>query len=74
MGLAVVEALMCGTPVVASYLPALYEVLGSDSAIYVARNDVAGLADAIRQIVANPEFAEKISAKSRDNYIGEDGK
>ena len=67
MGLAVIEAMMCGTPIVASHIPALHEVLGSDSAIYVARNDVAGLADAIRHIVANPKFAEKISAKSRDN-------
>jgi len=67
MGLAVIEAMMCGTPIVASYLPALHEVLGPDSALYVPPDDVAALADAIRQIVANPKLAGKISAKSSDH-------
>lgn len=67
MGLAVIEAMMCGTPIVASYLPALHEVLGPDSALYVGPDDVVGMADAIRQIVVNPKLAGKISAKSNDH-------
>jgi glycosyltransferase involved in cell wall biosynthesis len=41
-GLPTVEALACGTPVVACDVPALREVLG-DRATFVARDDLAGL-------------------------------
>ena len=44
-GLAAVEALACGTPVVACEAPALREVLG-DRATFVARGDLRALIDA----------------------------
>jgi len=46
-GLPVLEAMACGTPVVAAREPALREV-GGDAALYADR---AGLADAVRQAV-----------------------
>ena len=44
-GLPPVEALACGTPVVACDIPALRDVLG-DRATFVATDDIAGLLDA----------------------------
>ena len=64
MGLAVVEAMMTGTPIVASDLRALHEVLGPDSAVYAAPDDVNALANAVRRILATPALAKKISAAS----------
>lgn len=58
-GLPTVEALACGTPVVACDVPALREVLG-DRAVFVGRDDLAGLVAAgeaaRRPAPAPPEF------------------
>ena len=64
MGLAAIEAMMCGTPIVASHIRALHEVLGPDSAVYAAPDDADGLAEAVRQILDTPTLAKKISAAS----------
>jgi glycosyltransferase involved in cell wall biosynthesis len=52
-GLPALEALACGTPVVASDLPALREVLG-DQAELVPPNDPAALADALARVLDDP--------------------
>jgi glycosyltransferase involved in cell wall biosynthesis len=52
-GLPALEALACGTPVVAADLPALREVLG-DQAELVAPGDPATLADAIARTLEDP--------------------
>jgi glycosyltransferase involved in cell wall biosynthesis len=52
-GLPALEALACGTPVVASDLPALQEVLG-DQADLVAPGDPAALADALARVLEDP--------------------
>jgi glycosyltransferase involved in cell wall biosynthesis len=52
-GLPALEALACGTPVVASDLPALREVLG-DQAELVPPGDAAALADALARFVDDP--------------------
>jgi glycosyltransferase involved in cell wall biosynthesis len=52
-GLPALEALACGTPVVASDLPALREVLG-DQAELVAPGDPAALAGAISRVLEDP--------------------
>jgi glycosyltransferase involved in cell wall biosynthesis len=52
-GLPALEALACGTPVVASDLPALREVLG-DQAELVPPGDPAALADALAAVLDDP--------------------
>jgi glycosyltransferase involved in cell wall biosynthesis len=52
-GLPALEALACGTPVVAADLPAVAEVLG-DQAELVAPGDPAALADAIARTLGDP--------------------
>jgi glycosyltransferase involved in cell wall biosynthesis len=53
-GLPALEALACGTPVVASDLPALREVLG-DQAELVPPGDAAALADALARALDDPD-------------------
>jgi glycosyltransferase involved in cell wall biosynthesis len=53
-GLPVVEAMACGTPVVTTDVPALREVSG-DAAILVPLGDEGALADAVADVVCNPE-------------------
>jgi glycosyltransferase involved in cell wall biosynthesis len=52
-GLPALEALACGTPVVAADLPALREVLG-DQAELVAPGDAAALAGALAKVLGDP--------------------
>jgi glycosyltransferase involved in cell wall biosynthesis len=52
-GLPALEALACGTPVVASDLPVLREVLG-DQAELVPPGDPAALADALARVLEDP--------------------
>jgi glycosyltransferase involved in cell wall biosynthesis len=52
-GLPALEALACGTPVVAADLPALREVLG-DQAELVPPGDAAALADAMARVLNDP--------------------
>jgi glycosyltransferase involved in cell wall biosynthesis len=66
-GLPAVEALACGTPVVACDAPALHEVLG-ERATFVARGDMAGLIAAAqtarRPAPAPPEWSWKDAARA----------
>jgi glycosyltransferase involved in cell wall biosynthesis len=61
-GLPALEALACGTPVVASDLPALREVLG-DQAELVPPGDPAALADAIARTLDNPGDGRRRAAR-----------
>jgi glycosyltransferase involved in cell wall biosynthesis len=66
-GLPTVEALACGTPVVACDAPALREVLGA-RATFVARGDMAGLleaaAEAVRPAPAPPKWSWADAARA----------
>ncbi|WOX25575.1 glycosyltransferase [Streptomyces solicathayae] len=62
-GLSALEALACGTPVVASASSALPEVLGDAGAS--APDDPAAFAAAIRTLLAAPEPARRARARTR---------
>ena len=55
-GLPVIEALMCGTPVVASGLPVLREV-GGDAAVYRPVGDVPAWRDTVLELLREREVA-----------------
>lgn len=58
-GLPVLEAMACGTPVVASNVSSVPEVAG-DAALLVDPSDVDRLADALRGIVTNAELRHSL--------------
>jgi glycosyltransferase involved in cell wall biosynthesis len=66
-----VEAMSCGTPVVASRAGALPEVVGADAegrsecAILVEPGDSEALAAAIRELVESPQERERLGAAGR---------
>ncbi|HJU81956.1 MAG TPA: glycosyltransferase [Acidimicrobiia bacterium] len=64
LGGAVIEAMEMGTPIVATDLPALREVLGN-SAILVAPRSAPALAQAIRHVLSDPELARSMAAAAQ---------
>lgn len=59
-GLPPLEAMACGTPVVASNTASLPEVLG-DAAWLIDPRDIGGLASAIRRVLGDPALARRLS-------------
>jgi glycosyltransferase involved in cell wall biosynthesis len=60
-GLPAVEAMACGTPVVAADVPALREVVGA-AAVLVDPLDVDALAEAITRVVSDDRLAKELGA------------
>ncbi|OEJ27920.1 glycosyl transferase [Streptomyces agglomeratus] len=67
-GLSALEALACGTPVVASASAALPEVIG-DAGLAAADSGEA-FADAVRQLLDRPEEARRTAARARAELFG----
>lgn len=63
-----VEAMACGTPVVASRVGALPEVVG-DCGSLVEPGDVGALVDAIGALLDSPEDRERLGAAGRDRAV-----
>jgi glycosyltransferase involved in cell wall biosynthesis len=61
-GLPPLEAMACGTPVVASNASALPEVVG-DAALMVDPYSVAALADGMRRVLADPALQAALQAR-----------
>jgi glycosyltransferase involved in cell wall biosynthesis len=61
-GLPAVEAMACGTPVIAGNVSALPEVVG-DAGLLVDPHDVAALADAIVRVLSNDRLRKELSAR-----------
>jgi glycosyltransferase involved in cell wall biosynthesis len=64
-GLPAVEAMACGTPVIASNVSALPEVVG-DAALLVDPLDVAALGDAIARVLSDDRLRKELSARGRE--------
>lgn len=62
LGLPVLEAMACGTPVVCSNAGALPEVVG-DAALLVRPDDVPGLANALAAVFENGNLREQLSKR-----------
>lgn len=63
-GLAAAEATIAGLPVVANGIPVLREVLG-DAALFVDASQPSQLADAVRQVMSQPDLALRLAANGR---------
>jgi glycosyltransferase involved in cell wall biosynthesis len=61
-GLPILEAMACGTPVVAANASSLPEVAG-DAAVLVDPLDTGALADALRRVTSDADFAEALRAR-----------
>ncbi len=68
-GLTVLEALACGTPVICANATSLPEV-GGPGALLVEADDVAGWAQAIVQIVGNPDLRSRLRAAGLAHAAG----
>lgn len=63
-GMVVVESLICGTPVVAGYYPALPEVLDGDCGV-IAENSTEGIYNAVKSVIEDTELYKKIREGAR---------
>ena len=63
-GLPVLEAMACGTPVVASNASSLPEVVG-EAGLLVAPRDAEGLAEAMRRLLTDAALREELQARGR---------
>lgn len=63
-GGAAIEAMALGTPIVASDLPALREVIG-DTAIFVPSQSAPALAGAIRDLLENPSLGQSLASAAK---------
>jgi glycosyltransferase involved in cell wall biosynthesis len=61
-GLPVLEAMACGTPVVASNASSLPEI-GGDAALYSDPLDVEGMTEAVRRLLCDAELRERLRAR-----------
>jgi glycosyltransferase involved in cell wall biosynthesis len=66
---ALLEAMSCGLPVIASNVGGIPEYLGTDTGILFPKKDVAALADAILRVAADPELARAMGAASRQRAL-----
>lgn len=64
-GLPVLEAMACGTPVVASNRTSIPEVVG-DAGVLVDPEDVRGFSEAIKRVLSEPILAKDFSCRGLD--------
>jgi len=65
-GLPVVEAMACGVPVVTTHATGALDFLPADTAVVVAPGDAAGLAAALRSVLAAGATLEAMVRRARD--------
>ena len=65
-GLPPLEAMQCGTPVVASNVSAVPEICGEGNALYFDPYDVDDMAAKMKQVVADPGLRQKLIDNGRE--------
>jgi len=68
-GIAPLEAMACGLPVIASSIPVLKEVIGEDNAIFFELDNPENLASQIKKIIGRKELLSALSEKSRKRAL-----
>ncbi len=67
LGLSVLEAMASGTPVVASHIGGVPEVVGDgDTGFLVPPGDVAALSDRLATVLADPTLRERMGRRARE--------
>ena len=61
-GMTVAESLICGTPAVAGYYPALPEILADGENGIIAENSVDGIYEAVKKVISNKDLYKKLKA------------
>jgi len=74
-GMAIVEAMACGLPVIATRLAGVTDTIVTDgeNGLLVPPGDPAAIARAIERIVANPAWAQALGADARASVVGRFG-
>jgi glycosyltransferase involved in cell wall biosynthesis len=60
-----VDAIAAGRPVVATSFPHANELLGSGAGIIVNRKDAHAIASALREIISDPDLADRMAREAR---------
>ena len=63
--LKMVEYMASGRPIIASKLPSILEVLDDSNSVLVESDSVVSLEKALRNILSNPQLADRLSKKAR---------
>lgn len=69
-GMVVIEAYACGTPVIASRIGSLAEIVrDGETGLYFEAGDTIDLAKKINMLVANPDLAAKMGKRAREVFL-----
>ena len=73
-GLVILEAMMCGVPVIATRVGGIGEII-EDAVVgtLILKNDTKALADAVIKIRNNPQYFQEIAARAKDHVINHYG-
>ncbi len=66
------EYMASGTPIVASDLPSIREILNESNSVFAIPDDSQSLSDSIRLVLSNEELGSKISKQAKNDVVSYD--